>query len=55
MHHFSRDDDAMDNVVGETLRHFISTAVQVVGTIIVVALVLPPFVTIAVVVLLAYT
>jgi ABC-type multidrug transport system fused ATPase/permease subunit len=54
-HRFSRDVDAVDNVVGETLRLFISTAAQVVGTVIVVAIVLPYFVAIAAVLLLVYT
>ncbi|KAH7166579.1 P-loop containing nucleoside triphosphate hydrolase protein [Dactylonectria macrodidyma] len=53
-HRFSRDVDAVDNVVGETLRLFISTTVQVVGTIIVVAIVVPWFLAIAAVLLLAY-
>lgn len=54
-HRFSKDIDAVDNVVGETLRLFISTASQAIGTIIVVTIVLPPFIAIAVVLLLAYT
>ncbi|KPM39848.1 Multidrug resistance-associated protein 1 [Neonectria ditissima] len=54
-HRFSKDVDAVDNVVGETLRLFISTAVQVVGTVVVVSIVLPVFVAIAAALLLAYT
>ncbi|KAM4059836.1 ABC transporter transmembrane domain-containing protein [Hirsutella rhossiliensis] len=54
-HRFSKDVDAVDNVVGETLRLFISTAVQAIGTIIVVTIVLPPFVAIGVALLLVYT
>lgn len=54
-HRFSKDVDAVDNVVGETLRLFLSTAMQALGTIILVAIVLPPFVAIAAVMLLAYT
>lgn len=54
-HRFSRDVDAVDNIVGETLRLFISTASQVVGTIIVVSIVLPAFVAVAAALLLAYT
>ncbi|KAH6892508.1 ABC transporter type 1, transmembrane domain-containing protein [Thelonectria olida] len=54
-HRFSKDVDAVDNVVGETLRLFISTASQAVGTIIVVSIVVPSFVAIAVALLLAYT
>ncbi|KAF4478579.1 ABC transporter [Fusarium agapanthi] len=37
-HRLSKDVDAVDNVVGETLRLFISTFVQVLGTIIVVSI-----------------
>ncbi|PHH91314.1 hypothetical protein CDD83_962 [Cordyceps sp. RAO-2017] len=54
-HRFSKDVDAVDNVVGETLRLFISSAVQVAGTVIVVTIVLPPFVAVAAVLLLVYT
>jgi ABC-type multidrug transport system fused ATPase/permease subunit len=53
-HRFSKDVDAVDNVVGETLRLFISTAVQVLGTIIVVTIVVPAFVAIAAALLLVY-
>jgi ATP-binding cassette, subfamily C (CFTR/MRP), member 1 len=54
-HRFSKDVDAVDNVVGETLRLFISTTVQAIGTIILVTIILPPFLAIAAVLLLAYT
>lgn len=54
-HRFSKDVDAVDNVVGETLRLFISTSVQVIGTIIVVTIVVPSFVAAAAVLLLVYT
>ncbi|RSM11839.1 hypothetical protein CDV31_006607 [Fusarium ambrosium] len=54
-HRFSKDVDAVDNVVGETLRLFISTSVQAIGTIIVVTIILPPFIAIAAALLLAYT
>ncbi|KAF5012188.1 hypothetical protein FDECE_1743 [Fusarium decemcellulare] len=54
-HRFSKDVDAVDNVVGETLRLFISTSVQVLGTIIVVSIVVPAFVAIAAALLFAYT
>lgn len=54
-HRFSKDVDAVDNVVGETLRLFISTTVQAIGTIILVTIILPPFIAIAAVLLLAYT
>ncbi|KAJ0124872.1 Oligomycin resistance ATP-dependent permease YOR1 [Diaporthe amygdali] len=54
-HRFSKDVDAVDNVVGETLRLFISTSVQAIGTIILVTIILPPFIAIAAVLLLAYT
>lgn len=53
-HRFSKDVDAVDNVVGEQLRIFISTLVQVIGTIIVVSIILPVFVAIAAGVLLLY-
>lgn len=53
-HRFSKDVDAIDNVVGETLRLFISTTVQAVGSIILVAIILPYFLAIAAVVVLAY-
>ncbi|KAG8164026.1 hypothetical protein KVR01_005944 [Diaporthe batatas] len=54
-HRFSKDVDAVDNVVGETLRLFISTTVQAIGTIILVTIILPPFLAIAAVLLLVYT
>ncbi|KAJ4324682.1 hypothetical protein N0V84_003807 [Fusarium piperis] len=54
-HRFSKDVDAVDNVVGETLRLFMSTSVQAIGTIIVVTIILPPFIAIAAALLLAYT
>ncbi|RMD44640.1 hypothetical protein DV735_g585, partial [Chaetothyriales sp. CBS 134920] len=53
-HRFSKDMDAVDNVVGEQLRIFISTFVQVIGTIIVVSIILPIFLAIAAGVLLIY-
>ncbi|KAK0716056.1 P-loop containing nucleoside triphosphate hydrolase protein [Lasiosphaeris hirsuta] len=53
-HRFSKDVDAVDNIVGETLRLFLSTAVQAMGTIIVVAVVVPAFVAIAAALLLVY-
>ncbi|KAI9152343.1 Multidrug resistance-associated protein 1 [Paramyrothecium foliicola] len=53
-HRFSKDVDAVDNVVGEGLRLFILALVQVVGTIIIVAIVLPAFLAIAAAVLLAF-
>ncbi|TQV94142.1 cadmium factor [Cordyceps javanica] len=53
-HRFSKDVDAVDNVVGETLRLFISTTSQVIGTITVVAIVLPPFLAVAALLLLIY-
>ncbi|KAH7183235.1 P-loop containing nucleoside triphosphate hydrolase protein [Fusarium flagelliforme] len=54
-HRFSKDVDAVDNVVGETLRLFISTFVQVLGTIIVVSIIVPAFLAIAFALLLVYT
>ncbi|CZR37595.1 uncharacterized protein FPRO_07214 [Fusarium proliferatum ET1] len=54
-HRFSKDVDAVDNVVGETLRLFISTFVQVLGTIIVVSIIVPAFLAIAAALLLIYT
>lgn len=54
-HRFSKDMDAVDNVVGEQLRIFISTLVQVIGTVIVVSIILPVFLAIAGGVLLVYT
>ncbi|PWN34606.1 uncharacterized protein FA14DRAFT_143920 [Meira miltonrushii] len=53
-HRFSKDIDAIDNVVGETLRLFISTTVQAFGSIILVAIILPYFLAIAAVVVIAY-
>ncbi|PHH77501.1 hypothetical protein CDD82_3482 [Ophiocordyceps australis] len=53
-HRFSKDLDAVDNVVGETLRLFVSSAAQAIGTVLVVAVVLPPFAAMAVVLLLVY-
>ncbi|KAF4336771.1 multidrug resistance-associated 1 [Fusarium beomiforme] len=54
-HRFSKDVDAVDNVVGETLRLFISTLVQVLGTVIVVSIIVPAFLAIAAALLLIYT
>ncbi|KAF4993418.1 hypothetical protein FGRMN_6505 [Fusarium graminum] len=54
-HRFSKDVDAVDNVVGETLRLFISTFVQVLGTIIVVSIIVPAFLAIAAALVLIYT
>ncbi|KAI3396009.1 hypothetical protein diail_580 [Diaporthe ilicicola] len=54
-HRFSKDVDAVDNVVGETLRLFISTTVQAIGTIILVSIILPAFLAIAAVLVLSYT
>ncbi|KAF5664791.1 ATP-binding cassette transporter [Fusarium heterosporum] len=54
-HRFSKDVDAVDNVVGETLRLFISTFVQVLGTIIVVSIIVPAFLAIAASLVLIYT
>ena len=53
-HRFSKDVDAVDNVIGETLRLFISTTVQAMGSIILVAIFLPYFLAIAAVVVMAY-
>lgn len=53
-HRFSKDTDAVDNVVGEQLRIFISTLVQVIGTLIVLSIILPVFLAIAAGVLLLY-
>ncbi|CEH19612.1 abc transporter [Ceraceosorus bombacis] len=53
-HRFSKDIDAIDNIVAETLRLFISTTVQALGSIVLVAIILPPFLAIAAFVLLAY-
>ncbi|CAO1636594.1 unnamed protein product [Jaminaea pallidilutea] len=53
-HRFSKDIDAVDNVVGETLRLFISTTVQAFGAIILVAIILPYFLIIAAIVIIAY-
>ncbi|CAK7233340.1 hypothetical protein SBRCBS47491_008575 [Sporothrix bragantina] len=54
-HRFSKDMDAVDNIVGEQLRIFLSTLVQVIGTVIVVSIILPIFLAIAAGVLLVYT
>lgn len=54
VHRFSRDVDAVDNVVGETLRLFISTTVQALGSIILVAIIVPWFLAIAAVVVILY-
>ncbi|KAF7557404.1 hypothetical protein G7Z17_g665 [Cylindrodendrum hubeiense] len=54
-HRFSKDVDDVDNVVGEMRQLFNSTAAQVVGVIVRVTIVLPPFVAIAAGLLLVYT
>ncbi|PWN24109.1 hypothetical protein BCV69DRAFT_275444 [Microstroma glucosiphilum] len=53
-HRFSKDIDAVDNVVGETLRLFISTTVQALGSVILVTIILPYFLAIAAVVVILY-
>jgi ABC-type multidrug transport system fused ATPase/permease subunit len=53
-HRFSKDIDAVDNVVGETLRLFISTTVQALGSVILVTIILPYFLAIAAVVVICY-
>ncbi|CAO1615299.1 unnamed protein product [Parajaminaea phylloscopi] len=53
-HRFSKDIDAVDNVVGETLRLFISVCVQALGSIILVAIILPWFLIIAFIVVVLY-
>ncbi|PWN26541.1 P-loop containing nucleoside triphosphate hydrolase protein [Jaminaea rosea] len=53
-HRFSKDIDAVDNVVGETLRIFISTTVQALGSIILVAIILPEFLAVAAVIVVLY-
>lgn len=53
-HRFGKDVDAVDNVVGEQLRIFMSTLVQVIGTIIVVSIILPVFLAVSAGVLLIY-
>lgn len=53
-HRFSKDIDAIDNVVGETLRLFISVCVQALGSIILVAIILPYFLAIAFVIVVGY-
>lgn len=53
-HRFSKDVDAVDNVVGETLRLFISVCVQAVGSIILVAIILPYFLAVAFFVVVFY-
>lgn len=53
-HRFSKDIDAVDNVVGETLRIFISTTVQALGSIILVAIILPEFLAVAAVIIVLY-
>lgn len=53
-HRFSKDVDAVDNVVGEQLRIFMSTLVQVIGTIIVVSIILPVFLAVSAAILFIY-
>lgn len=55
MNRFSKDIDTLDNVLGEALRQFLGTAVQVVGSIILVSIIIPWFlIAIAVILLLYY-
>lgn len=43
LHRFSKDTDTVDNVVGEALRMFFSTTAQVIGAIVLIAIILPWF------------
>ncbi|KAK7024232.1 hypothetical protein VNI00_016449 [Paramarasmius palmivorus] len=43
MNRFSKDIDTLDNVVGEAMRQFLGTMVQVVGSIVLVSIIIPWF------------
>ncbi|KAF8832683.1 hypothetical protein HHX47_DHR1001446 [Lentinula edodes] len=54
MNRFSKDIDTLDNVLGEALRQFLGTAVQVIGSIVLVSIILPWFLIAIVFILLLY-
>ncbi|ESK89717.1 abc transporter [Moniliophthora roreri MCA 2997] len=43
MNRFSKDIDTLDNIVGEAMRQFLGTMVQVIGSIILVSIIIPWF------------
>lgn len=53
-HRFSKDVDVVDNVIGDAIRTFLGTLVQVVGTIVLIAILTPYFLIAVAVMLFAY-
>ncbi|PWN51467.1 putative ABC transporter [Violaceomyces palustris] len=53
-HRFSKDMDSLDNVIGEAIRTFVGTVVQVVGCIVLIAILTPWFLIAVAVLLLAF-
>ncbi|KAF5367964.1 hypothetical protein D9758_004466 [Tetrapyrgos nigripes] len=55
MNRFSKDIDTIDNVVGEAMRQFLGTMVQVIGSVVLVSIIIPWFlIAIAFILLLYY-
>ncbi|KAL0070194.1 hypothetical protein AAF712_002684 [Marasmius tenuissimus] len=54
MNRFSKDIDTLDNVVGEAMRQFLGTIVQVIGSIVLVSIIIPWFLIAVVFVLVLY-
>ncbi|KAN0063624.1 Multidrug resistance protein fer6 [Thecaphora frezii] len=53
-HRFSRDMDTLDNVIGEAMRTLVGTVVQVVGSIVLIAVLTPYFLVAVAAILLLY-
>ncbi|UZJ54083.1 hypothetical protein CBS101457_003403 [Exobasidium rhododendri] len=53
-HRFSRDVDAVDNLVGESIRLFLSTVLQTIGSVVLVSIILPYFLAIVALILVFY-
>ncbi|KAG7097474.1 hypothetical protein E1B28_004817 [Marasmius oreades] len=54
MNRFSKDVDTLDNIVGEAMRQFLGTIVQVIGSIILVSVIIPWFLIAIVFILVLY-
>ncbi|KAL0576170.1 hypothetical protein V5O48_005811 [Marasmius crinis-equi] len=54
MNRFSKDIDTLDNIIGEAMRQFLGTMVQVIGSIVLVSIIIPWFLIAIVFILLLY-
>lgn len=54
MNRFSKDIDTLDNIIGEAMRQFLGTIVQVIGSIILVSVIIPWFLIAIVFILVLY-